>query len=81
MVDHRGKRVRSPAVLHNRENDVGETTNVAGKHPDIVKRLLELAEKAREDLGDLDRPGKNRRPAGAVQDPTPRVRQPQSRDS
>jgi hypothetical protein len=37
-----------------------------------VKRLLSLAEKAREDLGDVDRPGSNQRPAGFVADPTAR---------
>jgi hypothetical protein len=37
-----------------------------------VTRLLALAEKAREDLGDVDRPGKNQRLAGFVTEPTPR---------
>jgi hypothetical protein len=32
-----------------------------------------LAEAAREDLGDLDRDGKNQRPAGWVENPTPRT--------
>lgn len=32
--------------------DVGETTDVAAKHPDIVGRLQAYAESAREDLGD-----------------------------
>ena len=32
--------------------DVGETKNVAAANPEVVKRLLELAEKARADLGD-----------------------------
>lgn len=53
--------------------DPGETTNVAGEHPDIVRRLTELAETARDDLGDTDRPGKGLRPAGTYPKPTPRV--------
>jgi hypothetical protein len=39
----------------------------------VVERLLALAEKAREDLGDTDRPGKNQRPAGFVENPKPLV--------
>ncbi len=41
--------------------DVGETTNVAQQHPDVVRRLLALAEGMRDDLGDYDRVGKNMR--------------------
>ena len=38
--------------LFNLDDDVGETTNVADKHPEVVRELLELAEQARADLGD-----------------------------
>ena len=41
--------------------------------PEVVARLTALAQKAREDLGDLNRPGKNQRPAAMVENPTPRV--------
>ncbi len=63
----------SPVQLYDLQTDVGEENNVADRHPDIVARLTALAEKAREDLGDLDRPGKNQRPAGWVSNPSPRV--------
>jgi len=43
------------------ENDIGETTNVAERHPEVVTRLLRLAEAMRDDLGDYDRVGKNMR--------------------
>lgn len=43
------------------EKDIGETTNVAAKHPEVVKKLLALAESMREDLGDYNRVGKNMR--------------------
>ncbi len=43
------------------EHDIGESTNVADKHPQVTQRLLELAEAMREDLGDYDRVGKNMR--------------------
>ena len=38
--------------LYDLESDVGETTNVAVNHPDVVERLKTLAQRAREDLGD-----------------------------
>ena len=41
-----------PLALYDLEADIGETNNVAAAHPDVVKRLHGLAEKAREDLGD-----------------------------
>lgn len=52
--------------LFNLEQDIGETTNVAAQHPEVVKQLQALAEAAREDLGDsgVKRDGKNVRPAG-----------------
>lgn len=61
----------SPARLCDLEADLAETTNLADKHPEVVQRLLQLAEKGREDLGDVDRLGKNQRPAGWIDDPEP----------
>lgn len=43
------------------EKDLGETTDVADQHPEVVKRLLSLAESMREDLGDYDHVGRNMR--------------------
>lgn len=43
------------------ENDLGETTDVSAQHPGEVKRLLALAERMRNDLGDYDRVGENMR--------------------
>ncbi|WP_182866504.1 sulfatase family protein [Rhodopirellula sp. JC639] len=43
------------------ENDLGETTDVSHANPEVVRRLLALAEGMREDLGDYDRVGKNMR--------------------
>ncbi|MBW3540962.1 MAG: sulfatase [Planctomycetes bacterium] len=39
-------------ALYNLEKDVGETTDVAEQHPEVVERLKVLADKARRDLGD-----------------------------
>ena len=53
-----------PAKLYDLKADIAEKNNVFDKHPDIVKRLEALAQKAREDLGDGQREGANQRPAG-----------------
>jgi arylsulfatase A-like enzyme len=55
-------------ALFDLESDVGETTDVAETHADVVERLQALAEKAREDLGDslTKRQGKNVRAAGRI---------------
>jgi arylsulfatase A-like enzyme len=67
---------RTEAALYDVRNDLGETREVAPEHPEVVRRLLALAEHARVDLGDLDREGANQRPAGWVQDPEPRLLPP-----
>lgn len=41
--------------------DPGERINVADKQPEVVERLLGLAEAMRKDLGDYDQVGKNMR--------------------
>jgi arylsulfatase A len=54
--------------LYDLQADIAETTNVASKHPDIVQRLLSVAEQARDDLGDslTKREGKGRREPGQL---------------
>jgi hypothetical protein len=47
--------------LFNLATDVGEKRNVAAQQPEIVTRLLALAEKARADLGDYNRIGEGAR--------------------
>jgi arylsulfatase A len=46
------KQVDVPLALYDLVVDIGETTDVASAHPDVVARLQALAEKARDDLGD-----------------------------
>jgi len=69
----RGKRASRPMKLVDLSRDIGETTDLSQQHPEVVEKLLALAEKAREDLGDLGRKGRGQRPAGFVQHPTPRL--------
>ena len=47
--------------LYNLKKDIGETKNVADRHPEIVQELLALAEETRNDIGDYDRIGKGAR--------------------
>ncbi len=60
--------VREP-MLFNLQQDIAEQHDVASAHPEIVARLLELAEQARKDIGDYDRIGRGAR---FFDDPQPR---------
>ena len=64
---------KTPRQLYDLDKDIGETTDVSSDHPDVVKRLLALAEKARSELGDVDKPGKGQRKAGWVEKASPRL--------
>ena len=52
--------------LYNLETDISESNNVAEKHPEVVKQLMNYAQNARNALGDADEPGFYIRPAGMV---------------
>jgi len=65
--------VKVAGKLYDLKADIAEQNNVAEANPGVVKRLLGLAEKAREDLGDRDRAGANQRPAGLAVSPKPLV--------
>jgi len=55
-----------PAALYDLENDIGETTDVSDRHPEVVARLDAVAEEARTKLGDRlqGRRGSEVRPPG-----------------
>lgn len=52
--------VTTPQLFDLRD-DVGETTDLAAQHPVVVRQLLDFAEAARGDIGDLERIGRNAR--------------------
>ena len=52
--------------LFNMEKDIGETTDVKDKYPQVVKKLQALGEKMRAELGDNRRQGKGMRQAGRL---------------
>ena len=59
--------------LYNLDTDIGETDNKYDECPDVVQKLLYMAELAREDLGDdiTGVAGANQRPCGWVENPKP----------
>jgi arylsulfatase A len=65
------RREFATAELYNVRDDVGELQNVAADHPEIVRRLQQLAERGRNELGDEERTGNGQRPAGWVETPQP----------
>ncbi len=69
---HFNRNQQATALLFDVVEDIGSTTNVAADHPDVVERLMKLADQAREDLGDKGRSGKGQRPAAKIDNPTPR---------
>ncbi len=56
------------AALYNLETDVAEKVNVIAQHPNVVKRLTALAQKAREDIGDYQITGSGQRKPGRVEE-------------
>jgi arylsulfatase A-like enzyme len=58
--------------LYNLEADIGEATNVASAHAEVVERLRMLAQSMETDLG-LNGRGPGCRPLGRVKDPQPLI--------
>jgi arylsulfatase A-like enzyme len=59
--------------LYDLESDIGETTNVADRHPSVVRDLEAKLAACREDLGDsaVGKEAANCRPIGRVSNPAP----------
>lgn len=58
--------------LYQLEQDIGEASNVADKHPDIVAKLRAMAAATASDL-DVENLGPGCRPLGRVQNPQPLI--------
>jgi len=70
-----GPRLRSTPLpkpeLYNLDADIGEKTDIAAGHPEVVARLLKLIEHCRADIGDGELEGRHQRPAGYYPDAQP----------
>jgi arylsulfatase A len=64
------------AMLFNLDEDIGEKTDVAAQHPDIVKRLETFAQKMDADLGNGAQRGPGVREPGRVEKPKVLVLEP-----
>ena len=60
-------------LLFNVVTDIGSRTNVAEQHPEVVARLMKLANSARAELGDRGQPGSGMRTRGQVEQSTPQA--------
>jgi arylsulfatase A-like enzyme len=63
----------SQAELYDLEKDISESNNLVAQHPEIVARMEILIRNARDDMGDWGYEGRNRRPAGVIDEPFPRI--------
>jgi arylsulfatase len=68
------------------DGNIGETTDLSAQNPQVVERLLTLAESMREDLGDYDRVGVNMRffdplETRPTKPPVPALRKPPRKNS
>jgi arylsulfatase A len=66
---YESKKILQPE-LYDLVADLGETNDLAARHPEIVQRLLAVAERARAELGDSlsKREGRGVRPVGQIED-------------
>ena len=64
----------TPAQLFDLKQDPAEKQDLAAMHPEAVKELTQLADRAISDLGSGDKPGNYLRPVGRIDNPTARVK-------
>ena len=63
-------------MLFNLSSDLAEKNDVAAQHPEVVQRLLEIAEEARSELGDWNRQGSDQKSQKYKGDPNNPKRYP-----
>jgi len=69
-----GAKVPTAARLFNLRTDIGESTDVASQHPEVVARLQKLVEQTKDDLGTTGF-GPGCRPLGKVENAQPLIDQ------
>lgn len=68
-----GKKDNSPLQLFDLTADIGETTDLSDKHPEVVEDLSKLANEAESELGDGPKNGSGQREAGWVDKASPQL--------
>jgi putative membrane-bound dehydrogenase-like protein len=63
---HFRKGQKPESLLFNVVDDIACDQNVAAKNPEIIAKLTQAAEAARQDLGDKGKPGVGQRPLGKI---------------
>ncbi|MEI6865743.1 sulfatase-like hydrolase/transferase [Flavicella sp.] len=63
-------------VLYNLSNDISETLDVSKEHPEMVEKLLKIADDAREELGEYMQRGSGQRPTGTLFPDAPVISHP-----
>ncbi len=63
-------------VLYDLLNDIHETRDVSREHPEIVEKLLKIAKKAREELGEYNQRGSGQRITGTLFPDVPVISHP-----
>lgn len=53
-------------VLYDLSTDEGESNDVAAKHPEVVRQMLKLAARTRQELGEYMQRGAGQRPTGSA---------------
>ena len=71
-----GIRDLNKPFLFNLSHDLAEKNNVADQHPEVVQRLLKIAEEARSELGDWNRKGSDQKTQQYKGDPNNPKRYP-----
>lgn len=70
---HFDKKNKPTPMLFDVVEDIASKNNVAAEHPDIVKKLTQMADHARADLGDLGERGVGQRNPGKIANPAPQL--------
>jgi arylsulfatase A len=65
------RKKNTPLKLINLKDDIHEDNDLSKQFPEVVKKLMSLADKAKADLGDMEKNGTGQRDAGWVQELVP----------